>query len=139
MGIAQAKIATVSAASNVSRILSKNIFLGDIWQLCCRIHLLQKESAVHQSNPGHVLRALGHSISRETEFKHHTGPRYTRKYSLGRALRACLNTTPWRQASAGDQNVTSELESSKDVSNCINRRPEVLLQRNDAGSAKSYR
>jgi hypothetical protein len=55
--------------------------------LCCRIHLLQRESAVHQSNPGHVLRALGHSISRETEFKHHTGPRYTRKYSLGRALR----------------------------------------------------
>jgi hypothetical protein len=129
MGIAQAKTATVSAASNATRILSKNIFLGDIWQLCCGIHLLQKESAVHQSNSGH-------SISRETELKHHTGPRYTRKYSLGWALRACLNTIPLRQACAGDQNVTSELESSKDVSNCINRRPEVILQRNDAGSAK---
>jgi len=68
MGIVQAKIATVSAASNVTRILSKNIFLGDMWQLCCRIHLLQKESAVHQSKPGHILRILGHSIYRETEF-----------------------------------------------------------------------
>jgi len=139
MGIVQAKIATFSAASNVTRILSKNILLGDIWQLCCRIHLLQKESAVRQSKPGHVLRGLGHSISRETEIKHHTGPRYTREYTLGQALCACLNITPWRQACAWDQNVTSELESSKDVSKRINRRPEVLLQRNDARSAKSWR
>jgi hypothetical protein len=132
-----AKTATVYAASNITRILSKNIFLGDTWQLCRRKHLLQNESAVHQSKPGHVLRAVGHSISRETEFKHHTGPRYTCKYSLAWAFCACPNITPWSWARAWEQNGASELESSKDVSNFINTRPEVFLQRNDTSSVKS--